>query len=166
MFERILPSVQHNIVNILRQREVERRTKEMDKTPERLQKDQERLKKKEELEKIRKTKNKAIKQKLLDALKDEEEARLLHEQDLDEQVPEGGAVERTEPATGEHKAPKPTPEDLKKLPKHYQPQPEEQELADIEDLTSQEEKKIEELHDEHKPHLHKGLPYEEEETEE
>lgn len=160
VFERILPSVQHNIVNILRQREVERRTKEMDKTPERLQRDQERLKKKKELEKIRETKNKAIKQKLLDALKHEEEARLMHEQELEEQVPEG-AIERSEPATGEHAAPKPTPADLAKLPKHYQPQ--EQELADIEDLTSQEEKKIEELHEKGEPHLHKGLPYEEEE---
>lgn len=161
VFERILPSVQHNIVNILRQREVERRTKEMDKTPERLERDQERMKKKKELDEIRKTKNKAIKQKLLDALKQEEEARLIHEQDLEDQVPEGGAVERTEPATGEKAAPKPTPEDLKKLPKHYQP--EEQELADIEDLTDQEEKKIEEKHLKGEPHEHKGLPYEEEE---
>jgi hypothetical protein len=164
VFERILPSVQHNIVNILRQREVERRTKEMDKTPERLQRDQERLKKKEELDEIRKTKNKAIKQKLQDALKQEEEARLIHEQELDEQVPEGGEVERSEPATGEHEAPapKPKPQPDKRLPKHYMPE-EEQELADIEDLTSQEEDKIEQLHKEQKPHLHKGLPYEEEE---
>ena len=159
VFERILPSVQHNIVNILRQREVERRTKEMEKTPERLQKDQERMQKKKELEKIRKTKNKEIKQKLLDALKHEEEARMLHEQELEEQAPEPGAVERTEPATGEHAAPKPTPADLAKLPKHYQPA-EETELADIEELTSEEEKKIEEQHRKGEPHLHKGLPYE------
>jgi hypothetical protein len=163
VFERILPSVQHNIVNILRQREVERRTKEIDKTPERLQRDQERMKKKKELEEIRKTKNKEIKQKLLDALKEEEEARLLHEQELDEQVPEGGAVKRDEPATGEHEepAPKPKPQPDRRLPNHYQP--EEQELADIEDLTDQEEKKIEEKHQTGEPHLHKGLPYKEEE---
>lgn len=165
VFERILPSVQHNIVNILRKRRVEENTRKMDQTPERLQKDKEREEKRKELEKIRKTKNKVIKQKLLDALKDEEEARMLHEKDLDEQVPEGGAIERSEPATGDHEAPeesKPKPQPDKRLPKHYMPQ-EEQELADIEDLTSQEEEKIEQLHKEHKPHLHKGLPYEEEE---
>jgi hypothetical protein len=160
VFERILPSVQHNIVNILRKREVDRRTKEMDKTPERLQKDQEREKKKKEIEEIRKTKNEKIKQKLLDAMRDEEEARILHEKELEEQVPEGGSVERSEPATGEHEAPAPKPQPDKRLPKHYMP--EEQELADIEDLTSQEEENIEQLHKENKPHLHKGLPYEEE----
>jgi hypothetical protein len=33
-------------------------------------------------------------------------------------------------------------------------------------LTNNEEQKIEQLHEEHKPHLHKGLPYEEEEDSE
>src|SRR5271167_1822070 len=163
VFERILPSVQHNIVNIIRKRNVERNMQERDKTPERLQKDQERQQKKEEIEKIRKTKNEGIKQKLLDALKDEEEARILHEKDLEDQVPEGGSIERTEPATEEHEAPKPKPQPDRRLPKHYMP--EEQELADINELTDDEEKKIEELHKENKPHLHKGLPYDEEEGE-
>ena len=163
VFERILPSVQHNIVNILRKREVERRTKEMDKTPERLQKDKEREEKKKELKKIRETKNEGIKQKLLDALRQEEEARMLHEKELDEQAPEGGEVKRTEPATEEKPAPRPKPE-LSKLPKHYQPK-EEQELTDIEDLTNQEEEKIEKLHKENKPHVHRGLPYESDEDE-
>jgi hypothetical protein len=160
VFERILPSVQHNIVNILRKREVERKKDELDKTPERLEKEQERMKKRKELEKIRQTKNEEIKQKMLDALREEEEARLLHEQELENQVPEG-AVERDESATGEHEAPPPAP-----APKLEAPAPEEQELADISDLTSQEEEKIEQLHKEHKPHLHKGLPYETEEEEE
>ena|SRR5271166_6560070 len=159
VFERILPSVQHNIVNILRQREVERKKDELDKTPERLQKEQERMKKKQEVEKIRKTKNKEIQDKLVEALKKQEEARMLHEQDLDEQVPEAENIERTEPATEVHEAPAPAPKPTTAPPN------EEQELTDITDLTNQEEDKIEQLHKEHKPHIHEGLPYEPEEEE-
>src|SRR5271170_1184383 len=148
VFERILPSVQHNIVNILRKRVVEQNKDKVRKTPERLEKMQEQIRKKKQLEKIRKTKDEEIKQKLLDALHKEEEGRLLHENELENQAPETEAVERTEPAAEAHEAPAPTPvpEDL---------QPEEQELADIGDLTDNEEKRIEELHEEHKPHLHK-----------
>ena len=158
VFERILPSVQHNIVNILRKREVEKNKDKVRQTPERLQKLQDQVRKKKQLEKIRKTKNDKIKQKLLDALKSEEEARMVHEEELDNQVPEGGSIERDEPATEEHvheeaPAPEPTP----------QPVPENPEEAAINDLTNDEEAKIEELHKENKPHLHKGLPYEEEE---
>lgn len=160
VFERILPSVQHNIVNILRQREVERKKDELDKTPERLQKEQEKMKKRKEIEKIRKTKNKDIQDKLIEALKKQEEARMLHEQDLDEQVPEAENVERTEPATEVHEAPEPAP--ATPTPTTV---PEDQEMADIADLTNQEEDKIEQLHEEDKPHLHKGLPYEPEEGE-
>src|SRR5271170_5045739 len=148
VFERILPSVQHNIVNILRKRVVEQNKDKVRQRPERLQKMQDQIKKKKQLEKIRKTKDEEIKQKLLDALHKEEEGRLLHENELENQAPETEAVERTEPAAEAHEAPAPTPvpEDL---------QPEEQELADIGDLTDNEEKRIEELHEEHKPHLHK-----------
>jgi chemotaxis protein histidine kinase CheA len=160
VFERILPSVQHNVVNILRKREVERRKMEVEDNPELLQKQKERGEKKQKLDEARKTKNKEIKQKLLDALRNEEEARMLHEKELDEQVPE--EVQRTEPATEPHEAPKKREPEWSKLPKHYQPK-EEQELADIESLTDEEEKKIEQLHKENKPHIHKGLPYEAEE---
>src|SRR5271156_3500805 len=116
VFERILPSVQHNIVNILRKRQVEQNKDKQRQTPERLQKMQDQIKKKKQLEKIRKTKDEEIKQKLLDALHKEDEARLLHEDELENQVPEGGAIERTEPATSPHEeaptpAPKPKPED-------------------------------------------------------
>jgi hypothetical protein len=157
VFERILPSVQHNIVNILRKREVEKNKDKMRQTPERLQKLQDQVKKKQQLEKIRKTKNDKIKQKLLDALHKEEEARMVHEKDLDNQVPEAGSVKRDEPATQvhEHEEEAPAPEPIP------QPVPENQEEADIADLTDDEEKKIEELHKQNKPHLHKGLPYEE-----
>jgi len=134
---------------------MERRKDEAEQTPERLQRIQEQAEKKKQLKKIRETKNEEIKQKLLDALRTEEEARMEHEEELEEQVPEGGAIERTEPATEPHEeapaapAAAPTPA----------PAPEEQEIADITELTDQEEKKIEELHEEGKPHIHKNLPY-------
>lgn len=157
VFERILPSVQHNVVNILRKREVERRKLEVEGKPEDLQKQKEREEKKNKIDDARKTKNKEIKQKLLDALRNEEEARMIHEKELDEQVPE--EVQRTEPATEPHEAPKKREPEWSKLPKHYQPK-EEQELADINELTNEEEQKIEQLHKDKKPHMHKGLPYE------
>jgi hypothetical protein len=156
VFERILPSVQHNIVNILREREKERKKDELDKTPERLVKEQERMKKRKEVEKIRKTKNKEIQDKLVEALRQQEEARMLHEQDLEDQVPEAENIERSEPATEIHEAPAPKP---------VPPPSEEQEMADITELTNNEEEKIEQLHEQHKPHVHKGLPYEADEEE-
>src|SRR5271157_98128 len=85
VFERILPSVQHNIVKILREKEKDRKKDEMDKTPERLEKEQERMRKRKEVEKVRKTKNKEIQDKLLEALRNQEEARMLHEEDLEDQ---------------------------------------------------------------------------------
>src|SRR5580658_3653282 len=70
VFERILPSVQHNVVNILRKREVERKKDEMDKTPERLKKKEEEMRKRQEKNKIKDTKDEKIKQKLIDSLKE------------------------------------------------------------------------------------------------
>src|ERR1700677_1634892 len=81
---------------------------------------------------------------------------MMHEEDLEEQVGPPVEVGRDEPATEEHEpAPTPEPEPAPRI--------EEQEMADISDLTNQEEQKIEQLHNEHKPHVHKGLPYEEKE---
>src|SRR5271156_3568483 len=107
VFERILPSVQHNIVNILRKREVEKNKDKMRQTPERLEKMQEQIRKKKQIEKIRKTKNEKIKEKLMEALRKEDEARLQHDEDLENQVPDAGAINRDEPATEEHEAPEP-----------------------------------------------------------
>ena len=159
VFERILPSVQHNIVNILRKREVERKKDELNKTPERLREEQEKMKERKQKTKVRETEDEATKKKLLDALREEEEARLLHEEELEDQAPEAVEVQRTEPATEPHQAPAPAPAPEK-------PQPQMNEFEAIEDLTQNEEQKIEQLHKQHKPHLHKGLPYEETEEEE
>jgi hypothetical protein len=75
VFKRILPSVQHNIVKILREREMQQKKDEgkVPETPERLQKEQERTKKRQEIEKIRKIKNKEVQQQMLDALRNDEE---------------------------------------------------------------------------------------------
>ena len=160
VFERILPSVQHNIVKILREREIERKKDDTQRTPEELAKKQDRMKKKLEIEKIRKVKDKEIQDKLLEALRKKEEARMLHEQELDEQVEP--VVERGAPGTQpveEKKTPAwmELPEQYKKKPAPKAP-PKTEETA-IEDLYENEQKAIEEKHKEHKPHLHKGLPY-------
>lgn len=159
VFERILPSVQHNIVKILRERTIKQKKDEVKKTPERLQKEQEALKKKKELEKIRKVKDKEIRDKLLEALQNQEEARLMHEEELEEQVEPSGKVERDRPATAPPepaKAP-PTPAPAPA------PKPKSEEEA-IQNLYEGEQKSIEEKHRKGEPHLHRGLPYEETET--
>lgn len=157
VFERILPSVQHNIVNILRKRRVEENKRRMERAPELLQKEKERAEKRDRVRKVRETKNEGIKRKLLDALRREEEARMEHERELEDQVP--GAVERTEPATAPAPKPAPKPEpEWTRLPKHYQPRQTEE--GAIGELTDEEEERIEEAHREGKPHMHRGLPYE------
>ena len=42
------------------------------------------MKKQKDKENIRKTKDEEVKEKLIESLKEEEEARMLHEQELDE----------------------------------------------------------------------------------
>lgn len=155
VFERILPSVQHNIVKILRERTVQRNKEERDKTPDRLKKDQDRLKKKQEIEKIRKVKDKEIQNKLLDALREQEEARLVHEEELENQA--GPVVKRDKPSTA------PLEPEAPKTPKAPTPEPKTPKTEDeaIGNLYEDEQAKIEEAHKKHKPHLHKGLPYEE-----
>jgi hypothetical protein len=155
VFERILPSVQHNIVKLLRERTMQEKKDELDKTPERLQEKQEEMKKKKELEKIRKVKDKEVQDKLYDALREQEEARLMHEEDLEDQVEP--VVERDKPATApaeEKPEPKPAPAPPPK------PTPKGEEEA-IQNLYQGEQKSIEEKHRKGEPHLHQGLPYEE-----
>jgi hypothetical protein len=158
VFERILPSVQHNIVKILRERVVQQKKDELDKTPERLQEKQEEMKKKKELEKIRKVKDKEVQDKLYEALREQEEARLMHEEELEDQVEP--VVHRDHPATEpaeEEPKPKPAPAPAPK------PAPRGEEEA-IQDLYQGEQKSIEEKHRKGEPHVHKGLPYEETEA--
>jgi hypothetical protein len=156
VFERILPSVQHNIVKILREREIQRNKDKERETPERLKKKQDEMRKKKELEKIKNIKDKKTRDKLLKGLEDEEQERLLHEQELKNQgktPAEEETVERGKPAV----EPKETTEDLAEPKKEPVPEPEEEKEIDIEDLTKQEEQR---RHEEGLPHTHTGLPYE------
>jgi preprotein translocase subunit YajC len=154
VFERILPSVQHNIVNILREREVQKNKDKVRETPARLKKLQDELKKKQETEKIRKVKDKATRDKMLEALKSEEQARLMHEQELKNQGKTPQEIEREEPAL------EPEEEAISKaVPEAALPAEEERDLSAIQDLLKQEEGKVKTLHEEGKPHVHKGLPY-------
>jgi hypothetical protein len=131
---------------------------ELDKTPERLQEKQEEMKKKKELEKIRKVKDKEVQDKLYEALREQEEARLMHEEDLEDQVEP--VVERDKPATAPaEEKPKPAPVPAP-APK---PAPNGEEEA-IQNLYQNEQESIEEKHRKGEPHLHQGLPYEETEA--
>ncbi len=152
VFERILPSVQHNIVKILRERTIEENKQKEKKTPEKLQKEQEKLKKKKELEKIRKVKDKEVQDKLMEALQNQEEARLMHEEELEEQAEP--VVERDKPATAPPEA-----KEAPSAPAPAPPKPKSEEEA-IQNLYEGEQESIEEKHRKGEPHLHKGLPYE------
>jgi len=147
VLERILPSVQNNMITILREQEVEKNKRENPKeTPERLQKEQDAMKKRLELRNLRKNKNKKIQDQLLEALRQR-----------DEENAEPEVVERAQPAV-EEKAPvvdTPMTEDI--------PAEEPKGQEDLTGMVEQEEKKLkEQQHKELKnqPHLHKGLPYE------
>lgn len=150
VFERILPSVQHNIVKILREREILKNKDKERQTPERLKKKQDEMRRKKEKEKILKIKDKAVREKMLDALRDEEQARRMHEQELMNQGKAPG--EKPEPELS------PEEEEVAKGPAAALPE-EDEDLSAIQDLIQQEEQKVKELHKEHKPHVHKGLPY-------
>lgn len=166
VFKRILPSVQHNIVKILREREVQK-NKELGKgqeTPERLQKNQERTKKRQEIEKLRKIKNKDVQRQMLDALRTEEEEKMQKENKTPPwmKLPAvyDKAIDRSEPATliDEIESQEPEP------PKHL-PEPEQNAMRD---LYKQDIKERRKEHNEEKDklHVHEGLPYETEEEKE
>ena len=148
VMERILPAVQHNIVNIIREKEVSEKKKEHEEAPERLQKDQERLKRKNLIDKIRGIKNKKLQQKMLEQLKRQEEEHLDHivelneeEEKVQQQGMKNHEVQREQPATlPEQKERAKTP-DWMKLPGVYQ-SPEEKQM--LEDLKAEEEKVQEE----------------------
>lgn len=167
VFKRILPSVQHNIVKILREREVQENKQKgkEPQTPERLQKEQDRVKKKQEIERIRKLKNKEVQQQMLDALRKEEEEKMLKEQKQPAwmKLPEHyETVEERKPTTllDEIEAEEPEP------PQHMPPK----ERGVLRDLYKEEIKerreKHKELKKEEKPHVHTGLPYPPSEEEE
>ncbi len=147
VLERILPSVQHNIQNIIREKKVQK-NKELKKQPseksEKLNKEQDAMKKRQELKKLRQIKNKDIQQKLIDALREKEEGKSKDE-----------VVERDERATTPLIVDTPKTEDVTK----EEPDGDE----DLTGLLENEENKLnQENHQKIKdePHLHKGLPYE------
>jgi hypothetical protein len=148
VFERILPSVQHNIVKILR----ERALKDKEDSPNKLKDKQHEMKERREIERIRKLKNKEVQERLLEALREREQGKNTDEDIEDEDE----TVERDEPATDIKIVESP------KAPGHPEVSVT-NEPEDITDLIEKEEKKLkEEKHKELKdqPHLHTGLPYE------
>jgi hypothetical protein len=100
VFERILPSVQHNIVKLVRQKNVDEYKKKHpgDQTPERLQREQEQMKKRLDLRDKRKEKNKDVEKDLLEGLRRREEERMKGQPSEQDEV-----IDRTEPATEENR---------------------------------------------------------------
>lgn len=160
VFKRILPSVQHNIVKILREREVQRKKEEgkIPEAPEKLQKEQEELKRKNELERIKKIKDKDVQREMLEALRKDEEEKMQKEQKQPAwmKLPQHYEDQKMkEPTTmlEEIEGQEPEP------PKHL-PEPERNVLRDLY------KEEIKERRDEHAqlkkeevPHVHEGLPY-------
>jgi len=161
VLERILPAVQHNIINIIREKEVAKNKEQLKhEVPEKLKKKQDEMKKRLELKKIRETKNKAIQRKLLDALRKREEEQSIQEVQHDEDLLRAEEGENPEVVDRDYPAVVETPktEDVTR-----------EEPEGEEDLTGMMEKEEHKLQQQqHKkiknqPHLHKGLPYETEE---
>jgi len=159
VFKRILPSVQHNIVKILREREVQKKTEEGGpEVPERLQKEQEETKKRQELEKIRKVKDKKTQREMLDALRKDEEAKMQEEQKTPAwmKLPEHyEEVEREEPATLIEEI-----EEQEPKPPEHMPEMEQDAMRDLykEDIANR-RKEHHEVEEEGGLHVHEGLPY-------
>jgi len=85
VFERILPAVQHNIVNIVREREVRQQRERMEQKPptekgKRLKERQEELWRKKQIEKIVRTKDEEKQKAMIDELVEREGKRLQEEE--------------------------------------------------------------------------------------
>jgi hypothetical protein len=116
VFERILPAVQHNIVKIIREHEVEQNKPNVPSRSERLIREQEEMKRRQELKrKPKKEQNKEI----LESLRRMEQDKLLQEEAEKEEKAE---VDRTEPAT-EPAVTQPTPAEQKEKLKEVEPEP-------------------------------------------
>lgn len=154
VFERILPSVQHNIVKILREREVLRNKDKVRETPSRLKKLQDELKEKRDKEKLHKIKDKDVQRETEEAMDAEEQKQQMHEQDLKNKGKAPGPVDDLSPEEREvAEAPS------KVLPEEVEMVEAEDDLGALQDLVQEETDKVEEAHKTHKPHVHKGLPY-------
>ena len=101
VLERILPSVQHNMINIIREETVRKNKEKAKPTPEKLQKEQDAMKQRMEIKKIRQLKNKKIQEKLLEALRQREEKKNGEPEEEMGQPEEPTVVEREQPATTE-----------------------------------------------------------------
>lgn len=150
VMERILPSVQHNIVNIVREKEVTQNKKKQQEEPARLQKNQERMKRKQLIEKIRKVKNKKLQEQMLEKLKQQEEEHLNHivelneeESRIDQQGEHNHEVQREQPATLPVQQERAAPPAWMQLPSVYDKKTPEEETA-IQGIMEEEQKRLDE----------------------
>lgn len=129
VFKRILPSVQHNVDNILRKLDVEKH-QPAPPPKERVQQQQEKMKRRQDVQEQRKQRNVDIQKDLGEAAKRRDE-RLL---------PEHYKVVRTEPATHQHEVP--NEPDIHDPELERQDQQEKAEQAERDRLQQEEEAKI------------------------
>ena len=160
VFKRILPSVQHNIVKILREREMQRKKEqgEVPEAPTKLKEQQEELKKKNEIERIKKIKDKDVQREMLEALREEEEGKMQKEQKQPAwmKLPQHYEDQKMkEPTTMLEEIESQEPEP----PKHM-PEPERDAMRDLyKEEIKQRRDEHKQLKKEEKPHIHEGLPY-------
>lgn len=165
VFERILPSVQHNIINIVRERDIKKRKPTAPPSKERLQREQERMKQRQELLKKRKRKNLQIQRDMMETLRKQEEEKLLKEQAEAEEEVERNVPAATPPAPPE--PPTPAVQKKKLEPKKPIPPPEEQEGHEhnhelLNQMLEEEKDKLKKQQDENRKNRKKKSSWEEE----
>ena len=153
VFERILPAVQHNIVNIVREKEVEKNKERLEEQPpspkeKKLQERQEEMRKRKEIEEIVKTKDEDEQKKMIDELLEEEEKKL--KKPVEE--PEAPEAPSPEPPLARPPRPAPAPAPPKQnvvqrdepaaTPPPPAPTPAAPEKPDLADLIRKEEKRL------------------------
>ena len=160
VFERILPAIQHNIQNIVRQRQVEETKKRLEEAPptekeKKLRERQEEMRKKKEIEKIVETKDPDKQKEMIDELVEEEGKRLEEEKKgKPPALPPLGAPPGAKPEEGKKVAPPPEPK--KKVVRREEPAAEPKappapapprEQPDLDDLIQREQKKLQQRED-------------------
>ena len=153
VFEKILPAVQHNIVNIVREKEVEKNKERLEEQPpspkeKKLQERQEEMRKRKEIEEIVKTKDEDEQKRMIDELLEEEEKKL--KKPVEE--PEAPEAPSPEPPLARPPRPAPAPAPPKQnvvqrdepaaTPPPPAPTPAAPEKPDLADLIRKEEKRL------------------------
>jgi hypothetical protein len=148
VFDRILPSVQHNIVKVLRQRDVEER-KQKPRTPKpQLDERQEKMRQRQEKKQVMQDKNKTVQDELAEAVRNRETM-----------PPPAPVVTRDEPATPEEKVRVEQEQPLPEIPEI-----DEQELEPVEEPKKPEPQQMPTFDDDDQDAMNQLMDEDEEES--